>query len=118
MSKNNIYIEENRLCEESKCKYQKRLIVGLIKFIESGQQDANIPEHYFDNIADNMGFEYHHSEDENGNDVRCFRISNNWQFGKDDCGGEEHGHPDKIMYSLKPEENKVSHLRLVPKYGE
>lgn len=122
MSDEHIYIEENRFCQESQCKRLKRFLVGFIRFIESSNQDANIPEHFFDDVPDNVGFDYEYAVDENDNDIRCFKLTNEWQFGKDDCGGSEHGHPDEILYSLDNAGNIVfknggnkrkTHLRLV-----
>jgi len=117
MPKNHVYFEENRFCEESNCKYLKRMVVGLVRFIESTSQDANIPEHYFDDVPDNAGFEYEFCENkEDGEDVRCFALTNDWKPGDDDCGGEEHDH-DEIDFFPIEEKNNVIHLRLV-KDGE
>lgn len=82
------------------------MVVGLIRFIESEDQDANIPEHYFDNVPDNTGFEYEFCEDEeNGEDVRCFTINNDWKPGNDDCGGTEQ---DQMKWNFLPFQRKIT----------
>ncbi len=122
MPKDKIYIEENRFCEESPCKHFKRLIVGFIRFIESSGQDANIPEKYFDDVPDNLGFEYAFFEEEEvknkePEDIRCFRLTNTWNVGEDDCGGSENSHEDVSFY-VTPQKDNVVHLRLVKNDGE
>ena len=112
MPDNKIYIEENRLCEESYCKHLKRLLVGFIRFIESSGQDANIPEHFFDDVPDNIGYAFDYLEDEEGNDVRGFRLTEDWKTGTNDCGGEDHD-PMDVEYHVTPTKTTV-HLKLIP----
>jgi len=115
MPKDRVYFEENRFCEESQCKHLKRMLVGFIRFIESGDQDANIPEHFFDNVPDNVGFDYELFVNENnGEDLRCFKIIENWKFGEDDCGGVNENSND---IKFTPVKNNVIHLRLIKNDG-
>lgn len=110
MPESKIYIEEKRFCEESNCKYMKRLIVGFIRFIESANQEVNIPEHFFDDVPDNLGYFYEYLLGEDGEDVRGFKLHKKWQTNKDDCGGEEHP-TDDVVFNSKP--SNVLHLRLI-----
>lgn len=118
MPKNNSYFEQERFCQESQCKYFKRLVVGFIRFIESTDQEANIPEEFFDNVPDTLGFEYDffESETEDGDesgDIRSFKLTNSWKPGDDDCGGTEEDPLDMNFTAAIPEKNNVIHLRLV-----
>ena len=45
--------DETTLLTESHCKYYKRLLVGMLKYM-GGR--ASIPGNFFDNIKDNEGF--------------------------------------------------------------
>lgn len=89
------------------------MVVGFIRFIESTDQDANVPEHFFDNVPDNVGFSHEFCEDEeSGEEIRSFSLENDWIIGKDDCGGTEQD-PDEVDFFAIPEKNNVIHLRLV-----
>jgi hypothetical protein len=112
MPKNKFYIEEKRFCEESYCKHLKRLIVGFIRFIESDDQDANIPEHFFDNVPDSLGFKYDYLVAEDGEDIRSFYLTNDWQKGVDDCGGTEED-PGDMTYTYTDPQSNIVHLKLI-----
>lgn len=112
MPKDKFYIEENRFCEESYCKHLKRLIVGFIRFIESTDQDANIPEHFFDDCPDNLGYAFDDLVGENGEDVRGFYLRENWETGVEDCGGTDHD-PEYIEYTYTEPKSNITHLKII-----
>ena len=72
---------------------------------------TEIPEHFFDDVPDNLGFSFEHSADEDENDTRKYSLNNDWVVGKDDCGGSEYEH-DEIFFT-GPKDNLI-HLKLVP----
>jgi hypothetical protein len=114
--KTHTYIEEHRVVEESTCKWMKRNIVGMIMFIRdwSEENEVSIPEHYFDNIPDNIGFSLDFSSDEDsGDDLRCFNVTETWKANEDDCGGsEEICNFEDIYFTGAKVERKV-HLKLI-----
>lgn len=115
MAKKYTYLEKDRVVNESSCKFMKRMIIGFIRYYESQGSEANIPEEFFDDVPDNLGFEFDFFESDEGQDLRCFDIIQNWETNKDDCGGDEMA-ADEVVYSAAPEkekENKVVHLKLV-----
>jgi hypothetical protein len=114
MPKDKIYIEEHRLCEESYCKHLKRLIVGLVRYSEQVNKNTDIPEHFFDDVPDNIGFSFSSNILDNGESVRTFSLISDWELGKNDCGGSEYPYPGDVEISLiKPKKNIV-HLKIVP----
>jgi hypothetical protein len=113
--KTHTYIEKERVVEESNCKWMKRNIVGMILFIKewSEQNDVLIPEDYFDNIPDNIGFSVDFEmDDESGEDLRSFRIVENWKVAKDDCGGTEEICNFEEIYFTGTAEKRKLHLKL------
>jgi len=114
MPKDKIYIEENRLCEESYCKHLKRLIVGLVRHSKSINKDVDIPEHFFDDVPDNIGFSFSSNLLNNGESVRTFNITSDWELGKNDCGGSEYPYPGDMEFSFIKPKNNVVHLKIVP----
>lgn len=112
MEEGNVYIEDERICEESRCKYFKRLIVGLIRFIGTYEEDqeVNIPEHFFNDVPDHVGFSFEFYEDEHGDDLRSFFLTDTWETDEDDCGGIEQSIDDVVFNAKK---DNVIHLRLI-----
>ena len=64
MPEKRTYIEKDRLVNESACKWMKRIIVGFIRYYEDQNSEANIPEIHFDDVPDNIGFDYEFAESE------------------------------------------------------
>ena len=111
------YIEEKRLVNESACKWMKRIIVGFIRHYESENDEANIPEDFFDDVPDNVGFTYDFFEAEDNSDLRCFHLIDTWKLGQDDCGGDETP-SDEITYNVTetattPGAVAKTHLKLI-----
>ncbi len=109
-----VYIESNRVVKESKCKYYKRIIVGLIRYMKDENISLSVPEEYFDDVSDNTGF-----TDETDNiPNRTFEISDNWEIDGDDCGGESFNLNNTEFFigddgSVCFQENKKMHLKIV-----
>lgn len=113
---NHIYIEHDRVANETSCKFYKRLLVGFIRCFKDENGEVVIPEEFFDGVPDDMGFEWEQTvgEDENGDEleVRAFAITREWECGKDDCGGTE---DDLSSVTFSATEDKPKrHLRIVP----
>lgn len=109
------YLETNRFVEESKCKYYKRLIVGLVRYFQNEDGELIVPETYFDNIPDDLGFSFDFIEAEfpdEGDEVfdaRSIKLSS-WKSQEQDCGGDEED-IDDVSFCI-PEDNVV-HLKIV-----
>lgn len=107
------YIEPDKIINESNSKHYKRLLVGLIRYLKNSG-DINIPEEYFQNIPDNLGFL---SKIENISDpmgsydqYRIFELIDNWRSGIDDDGGEEELFRN-IRYKINTSQEK--HLKVI-----
>lgn len=109
------FVEENKLVQESNSKFYKRLIVGLIRYFSDDDGNLNIPEEFFSDVPDNLGFKTatKHMSDAFGNndDIRTLTITNEWKYGVDDDGGNEMD-IENVSYS-KPENTKIFPLSLV-----
>lgn len=114
MSDDHVYIETSRVVTETNCKYFKRFIVGIIRHLQNEEGELLIPEEYFDNVPDDLGFKFEiiDGQDEIGTEipVRCFSLSK-WNCNQQDCGGDSED-IDKAYFS-PTNTNKVVHLRLV-----
>lgn len=117
MPKMHTYFEKHRIVEESTSKWMKRNLVGIIRFLNdfTGDGQINIPDHYFDDVPDNIGFSIEAEYDEEGNDLRCFQIIDTWETSKDDDGGTEEicDFEDMVFYGVETKEIKKGHLKLV-----
>jgi len=109
------YIEPTRLVEESNCKYYKRIIVGLVNYINDNRISLDVPEEYFSDVPDNVGFE--DSINMSDTITRRIQIIEDWNTGTDDCGGTEIS-MNNLEFAIEDgsvvyRENKTLHLKVV-----
>lgn len=105
-----IYFEKNKVVKESNSKFYKRLIVGMIRFFsENGSGKVKIPEDYFSDIPDSLGFKTESTMETeiigSTEEMRTIELNDIWVINENDEGGEEEN-IENLLFSLpKPKNN-------------
>ena len=87
----------------------------MIRYMKewSEENEILIPEEFFDDIPDNVGFSIDFAHDEDGEDLRVLNIVESWKTNEDDCGGTEEICNFEDVYFTGVEVPRKVHLKLI-----
>lgn len=103
MSKTHPHIctDMTTLLEESHCKYYKRVLVGILRHLGG---KISVPGELFDDVGPSEGFDV--VEDEEW----IVTLSDEWEYGEDDCG---HEMQENVTFSASSFEPKIVALKVI-----